>query len=128
MRARVYTVREFVGWFERQVGSELGCNADVESVIVHARGASIVFRCRGKKYLAEIKVSRRFRASVYVLDYKGGSLIGIRKLRLGGPLKVFDARFGIEADNALFYVEDGVNVDVYEYRPRGGAILKPRDY
>jgi len=127
MRARVYTVREFVGWFERQVGSELGCNADVESVIVHAGGASIVFKCGGKKYLAEIKVSRRFRASVYVLDYRNGSLIGIRKLRLGGPLKVFDARFGIEADNALFYIEDGVNIDVYEAQPRGG-LLRPRDY
>jgi len=128
-RARVYTVREFVDWFERQVGSELGCSADVESVIVHAGGASIVFKCGGKKYLAEIKVSRRFRASVYVLDYRNGSLIGIKKLRLRGePFKVYDARFGIEADNALFYVEDGVNVDVYEYRPRGGAMLKPRDY
>ena len=127
MRARVYTVREFVSWFERQVGSELGCNADVESVIVHAGGASIVFKCGGKKYLAEIKVSRRFRALVYVLDYRNGSLIGIKKLRLGGPLKVFDARFGIEADNALFYIEDGVNIDVYEAQPRGG-LLRPRDY
>jgi len=127
-RARVYTVREFVDWFERQVGSELGCSVDVVSVFVHAGGASVVFKCGGKKYLAEIKVSRRFRASVYVLDYRNGSLIGIKKLRLGGPLKVFDARFGIEADNALFYIEDGVNVDVYEYRPRGGAILEPKDH
>jgi len=128
-RARVYGVKEFVGWFERQVASELGCGVDVVSVIVHAGGAFVVFRCRGKTYVAEVKSSRRFRASVYVLDYKDGSLIRIKRLRLRGvPFKVFDVRFGINSDNALFYVADGVNIDVYEYRPRGGAILKPRDH
>jgi len=126
-RARVYTVREFVDWFERQVGSELGCSADVVSVFVHAVGASVVFRCRGKTYIAEVRKSRRFRVSVYVLDYRNGLLIRIKRLRLRGvPFKVYDARLGIKAGNALFYVEDGVNVDVYEYQPRGGAILEPR--
>jgi len=128
-RARVYNVKEFVDWFEKQVASELGCGVDVESVIVHAGGASVVFRCRGKTYIAEVRKSRRFRASAYVLDYKDGSLIRIKRLMLtSGPLKVFDARFGVNSDNALFYVEDGVNIDVYEYQPHGGAILKPRDH
>lgn len=126
MRARVYDVEEFVDWFEKQVGGEMGCGVDVESVAVYAGGALVVFTCGGKKYLAEIRVSRRFRASVYVLDYRNGSLIRIKKLRLRSePLKVFDARFGINSDNALFYVEDGVNIDVYEAQPRSG-LLKPR--
>ncbi len=126
-RARVYTVKEFVDWFERQVGGELGCSADVVSVIVHAVGASVVFRCRGKTYVAEVRKSRRFRVSAYVLDYRSGLLIRIKRLMLtSGPLKVFDARFGVNSDNVLFYVADGVNVDVYEYRPRGGAVLEPR--
>ena len=129
-RARVYTVKEFVDWFERQVASELGCrNVDVMTIGVYAGGALIAFTCDGKNYLAKIRSGRRFRVSAYVLDYRNGLLIRIKRLRLrGGPLKVFDARFGINSDNALFYIEDGVNVDVYEYRPRGGAILEPRDH
>ena len=126
VRSRVYNVEEFVDWFERQVGEQLGCSADVVSVIVHAAGASAVFRCGGKTYIAEVRNGRRFRASAYVLDYKNGSLVRIKKLRLKGPLKVFDRRLGIVGDNALFYVVDGVNIDVYEHQPPSGAILEPR--
>jgi hypothetical protein len=126
--SRVYDVKEFVRWFERQVANEMGCGVDVVSVVVHAGGAFVTFKCRGKTYVAEVKVSRRFRVSVYVLDYKDGSLIRIKKLRLRGePLKVFDARFGINSDNALFYVVDGVNIDVYEAQPHRG-LLEPRDH
>jgi hypothetical protein len=129
-RSRVYDVKGFVDWFKRQVGGEMGCrDVDITAVGVHAGGALVVFKCGGKKYLAEIKVSRRFRVSVYVPDYRNGSLIRIKKLRLRGePFKVYDARFGVNSDNALFYVADGVNIDVYEYQPHGGAILEPRDY
>jgi len=127
-RARVYNIKEFVNWFEMHVGGELGCSADVVSVIVHAGGAFVVFKCRGKTYVAEVKASRRFKVSVYVPDYRNGSLIRVKRLRLRGePLKVFDVRFGINSDNALFYVADGVNIDVYEYQPHGGAILEPKD-
>jgi hypothetical protein len=126
-RARVYNVKEFVGWFERQVASELGCGVDVESVAAYVGGALITFKCGGKKYFAKIRSGRRFKVSVYVLDYKDGSLIRVKKLRLRGELlKVFDVRFGINSDNALFYVADGVNIDVYEYQPHGGAVLEPR--
>ncbi len=127
--SRVYDVKEFVDWFESQVGGELGCSADVVSVIVHARGAFVTFKCRGKTYAAEIRKSRRFRVSVYVPDYRNGSLIKIKRLRLRGePLKVFDVRFGINSDNALFYVADDVVIDVYETQPRNDSILEPRDY
>ncbi len=125
--SRVYDVKEFVRWFMRQVREEMGCGVDVVSVIVHARGAFVTFKCRGKTYAAEIRKSRRFRVSVYVPDYRNGSLIGIKRLR-GEPLKVFDVRFGINSDNALFYVADDVVIDVYETQPRNDSILEPRDY
>jgi hypothetical protein len=132
VRARVYTVKEFVGWFKRQVASEMGCrDVDVTSVGVYAGGALVAFKCDGKKYLARIRNGRRFKVSVYAYVYEDNKLVGIRKLRLypseDGPFKVYDSRFGINSDNALFYVEDGVNIDVYETQPRGG-LLKPRDY
>jgi len=122
----VYDVEEFVGWFERQVGEQLGCGVDVSSIIVHANGASIVFKCGGKTYVAEIKNGRRFKASAYSLDYKNGSLVRIKKLVLKGPLKVYDGRLGVVGDNALFYVVDGVDIDVYEVQPPSGAVLEPR--
>ena len=127
-RARVYNVKEFVDWFERQVASELGCSVDVESVAVYAGGALVVFKCGGKKYLAKIRSGRRFKVSVYMYVYEDDRLVGIKKLELrseGGSLKVYDKRFGFR-ENALFYVEDDVNIDVYETQPRSG-LLEPRD-
>ncbi len=53
VRARVYTVKEFVDWFKRQVASEMGCrDVDVTAVGVYAGGALIAFKCDGKNYLA----------------------------------------------------------------------------
>jgi len=126
-RSRVFNTKEFVNWFERQIIEQMGCrDVGVSIVIVHTNGVSVMFKCNNKTYVAEIKNSRRFKASVYVLDYENDLLIRIKKIMLKDPLKVYDKRLEIVSDNALFYVVDGVNIDVYEYQPPSGTILKPR--
>ena len=124
VRARVYDVKEFVEWFKKQIMNEMKCrNVDVVSITVYVSGASIIFKCGNKKFLAEIKRGRKFRASMYALIYDmDGKLIGIEKHRLGGPFKVYDKRFG-PSDSVLFYVEDDVVVNVYE--PQSPGELEP---
>jgi hypothetical protein len=129
VRGRVYTVKEFVGWFKRQVASEMGCReVDVTAVGVYAGGALIAFKCDGKKYLAKIRSGRRFRVSVYEYIYENGRLVGIGRFKLhkakGGSFKVYDKYFG-PSDSVLFYVADNVNVDVYEYQYRNDSLLEP---
>jgi hypothetical protein len=124
MRARVYDVKEFVEWFRKQIMNEMKCrDVDIESITVHVGGASIVFKCGNKKFLAEIRRGRKFSFSMYAFIYDiDGRLIGIEKHRLGGPLKVYDKRFG-PSNSVLFYVEDDVVVDVYETQP--GGLIEP---
>ena len=107
--------REFVGWFERQVGGELGCRVRVLAVSVHAGGVVITFKCRGKMYIAKMRVGHDFSVSLYEYVYEDGRFVGIEKyeLRSNEIFNVYDASYGF-SNNALFYVEDGVNIDVYE--------------
>ena len=129
VRSRVYTVKEFVDWFKRQVVNEMGCrDVDITAVGVHAGGALVAFKCDGKKYLAKIRSGRRFKVSVYMYVYEDNRLVGIKKLKLhseGESFKVYDKRFGF-SENTLFYVEDDVNIDVYEVQSRSD-LLEPRD-
>lgn len=126
---RVYTVKEFVVWFKRQVVSEMGCrDVDVTAVGVYAGGALISFTCDGKKYLAKIRSGRRFRVSVYEYIFENGKLVGIGRFKLrkakGESFKVYDKDYG-PSDGVLIYVADNVNVDVYEYQPRNDSLLEP---
>lgn len=108
--------KEFVGWFERQVGGELGCRVRVLMVNVHVDGVVVVFKCKGRKYMAKIRSGRRFRVSLYefVFDVDSGRLVSIEKYVLrSGNFNVYDASHGF-SNNALFYVEDDVDIDVYE--------------
>jgi len=130
VEGRVYTVKEFVGWFKRQVASEMGCrDVDVTAVGVYAGGALITFTCDGKKYMAKIRSGRRFRVSIYEYIFENGKLVGIGKSKLhkakGESFKVYDKVYG-PSDSVLIYVADNVNVDVYEYQPRNDSLLEPR--
>jgi hypothetical protein len=108
--------REFVDWFERQVGDEMGCRARVLTVDIHVDGAVVVFKCRGRKYVAKIRSGRKFRVSLYefVFDVDSRRFIGIeRYVMRSGKFNVYNVSHGF-SNNALFYVEDGVDIDVYE--------------
>ena len=115
VRGRVYTVKEFVDWFSRQVGGEMGCRVRVLTVGVRVDGVIVVFRCKNRRYIAKVRVGREFRVSLYEYVYEGGRFVGIERYELRGNeiFNVYDETYGI-SNNALFYVEDGVNIDVYE--------------
>ena len=107
--------REFIDWFERQVGGEMGCRVRVLTVSVHAGGVVITFKCQGKMYIAKMKVGHKFNVSMYAYVYDGDRFIGIEKyvLRDGENFNVYSVSHGV-SNNVLFFVTDGVNIDVYE--------------
>jgi len=128
VHGRVYDGAEFARWFMRQVSREMGCHdVDVVSIGVFLGEVVIAFYCDGKRYLARIREGRKFRVSTYQFIYENGRLVGLEPFRMReGESFVLRKQSGLSA-SVLFYVEDGVNIDVYETRPRGG-LLRPRDY
>jgi len=107
--------REFVDWFSRQVGGEMGCRVRVLTVGVRVDGVVVVFRCKSRRYIAKVRVGHDFSVSLYEYVYENGRFVGIERyvLRDSEIFNVYDASYGF-SNNALFYVEDGVNIDVYE--------------
>jgi hypothetical protein len=115
MRARVMDTKEFVDWFSRQVGGEMGCRVRVLTVGVRVDGVIVVFRCKNRRYIAKVRVGHDFSVSLYEYVYESGRFVGIERYELRGNeiFNVYDESYGF-SNNALFYVEDGVNIDVYE--------------
>lgn len=128
VHGRVYDGAEFARWFMRQVSREMGCHdVDVVSIGVFPGEVVIAFYCDGKRYLAKIREGRKFKVSTYQFIYENGRLVGLEPFRMReGESFVLRKQSEFSA-SVLFYVEDGVNIDVYETRPRGG-LLRPRDY
>jgi hypothetical protein len=128
VHGRVYDGAEFARWFMRQVSREMGCHdVDVVSIGVFPGEVVIAFYCDGKRYLAKIREGRKFRVSTYQFIYEDGRLVGLEPFRLReGESFVLRKQSGFTA-SVLFYVEDGVNIDVYETRPRNDSLLEPRE-
>jgi len=107
--------KEFVDWFSRQVGGEMRCKVRVLTVGVRVDSVVIMFKCKNRRYIAKVRVGHDFSVSLYEYVYENGRFVGIEKYELRGNeiFNVYDESYGF-SNNALFYVKDGVNIDVYE--------------
>ena len=118
--SKVFSTREFIEWFARQVSEKMGCpEVLVKGVILHKNSIDIPFLCNGHNYVAKIKRGVKFDVAVYALVYKNGKPKRIIKLSkdkepswlfyCANPRKVYGS-----LDNALFRVAEGVKIKVYE--------------
>jgi len=128
-RSKVYNTREFVDWFERQVSREMRCHdVDVASIGVFPGEVVIAFYCDGKRYLAKIKEGRKFRISTYQFIYEDGRFVRLEPFKMRkGESFLLRKSSGFTA-SVLFYVEDDVEIDVYETQPRNDSLLEPREH
>ena len=126
--SRVYDGAEFARWFMRQVSKELMCHdIDVVSIGVFPGEVVIAFYCDGKRYLARIREGRKFKVSTYQFIFEDGRLARLEPFKMRkGESFLLRKSSGFTA-SVLFYVEDDVEIDVYETQPRNG-LLEPREH
>jgi len=112
-KARVYDAKEFVEWFERQIKKEMKChNVYVEYIEISCCDVIVVFDCGNKAFMAIITEGDKFRVSVYRIRRNRI----VRKSCKGKGSITLARGTGFSLNNmlVLFYVEDGVNIDVHE--------------
>jgi len=111
--SRVYDAKEFVRWFERQIKEEMKChNVYVEYIEVSC-DVIVVFNCGNKSFMAIITEGDKFRVSVYRIRRNRLIKLKCEKLCKKPIMLVRDNDFS-SGVLILFYVADGVNIDVHE--------------